>query len=317
MEYRDYYATLGVPRTASQADIRKAFRRLAREHHPDVNKGDTGAEQRFKEVSEANEVLSDPEKRKAYDQLGANWEAYQRAGAGAAARTPSQGFGGCRGLAGSAASASSSTGTPTISRASATSSARSSPVVRPVARRRHRLRPAGAPGRPASTRTSSRSSAASGATSGPATPPRASARAALADVVPTVRASRSDATATTTVSLEEVMTGTERVLQVGGKRLEVKVPPGVRDGQRIRLSGKADGGGDIYLTVAVEPHRTFTPRRREPEPRAAPHARGGAPGRPGPRRDDRREAAPADDPGRHAAGPGVPPHRAGAPTWEG
>ena len=99
MEYRDYYATLGVPRTASQADIRKAFRRLAREHHPDVNKGDTGAEQRFKEVSEANEVLSDPEKRKAYDQLGANWEAYQRAGAGRGAN-PFAGLRGCRGLAG-------------------------------------------------------------------------------------------------------------------------------------------------------------------------------------------------------------------------
>ena len=54
------------------------------------------------------------------------------------------------------------------------------------------------------------------------------------------------------------MTGTERVLQVGGRRLEVRVPPGVRDGQRIRLSGKADGGGDIYLTVAVEPHPAFT-----------------------------------------------------------
>ena len=63
MEYRDYYAALGVPRTASAADIKKAFRKLARQHHPDVNKGDAAAEQRFKEISEANEVLSDPEKR--------------------------------------------------------------------------------------------------------------------------------------------------------------------------------------------------------------------------------------------------------------
>ena len=70
MEYRDYYATLGVPRTASQADIKKAFRKLAREHHPDVNKGDAAAEQRFKEVNEANEVLSDPEKRKAVRPAG-------------------------------------------------------------------------------------------------------------------------------------------------------------------------------------------------------------------------------------------------------
>src|SRR3954471_1532413 len=80
MEYRDYYATLGVPRTATQAEIKKQFRKLARQHHPDVNKGDAKAEQRFKELSEANEVLSDPEKRKLYDQLGSNWQAYQSGG---------------------------------------------------------------------------------------------------------------------------------------------------------------------------------------------------------------------------------------------
>src|SRR5918999_3408047 len=83
MEYRDYYATLGVPRTASKADIKKAFRKLARQHHPDVNKGDATAEKRFKDINEAYAVLGDAEKRKAYDSLGANWEEYQRAGAGA------------------------------------------------------------------------------------------------------------------------------------------------------------------------------------------------------------------------------------------
>src|SRR6188472_891116 len=106
MEYRDYYATLGVPRTATQADIKKAYRKLARKHHPDANKNDPAAEQRFKEVNEANEVLSDPEKRKLYDQLGSNWEAYQRAGAGAGAATgapgqnPFAGFGGAASGAG-------------------------------------------------------------------------------------------------------------------------------------------------------------------------------------------------------------------------
>ena len=94
MEYRDYYATLGLSKDASQADVKKAFRRLARKHHPDVNKGDAKAEQRFKELSEANEVLSDPKKRKAYDQLGANWAAYQGAGAGTAADNPCAGYGG-------------------------------------------------------------------------------------------------------------------------------------------------------------------------------------------------------------------------------
>ena len=76
MEYRDYYGTLGVPRDASQADLKKAFRKLARKHHPDVNKGDAESERRFKEVNEAYDVLSDTEKRKLYDQLGADWDAY-------------------------------------------------------------------------------------------------------------------------------------------------------------------------------------------------------------------------------------------------
>jgi DnaJ-class molecular chaperone len=64
MEYRDYYEILGVPRSATKAEIKKAFRKLARDHHPDRNPGDATAEQRFKDVNEAHAVLSDPEKRK-------------------------------------------------------------------------------------------------------------------------------------------------------------------------------------------------------------------------------------------------------------
>src|SRR4029079_5542472 len=79
VDYKDYYAVLGIPKTASQAEIKKAFRKLARQHHPDAKPGDTGAEPRLKEVNEANEVLSDPAKRKQYDELGANWEAISRA----------------------------------------------------------------------------------------------------------------------------------------------------------------------------------------------------------------------------------------------
>jgi curved DNA-binding protein CbpA len=88
MEYRDYYASLGVPRGAPAPDIKKAYRKLARQHHPDVNKSDPAAEQRFKEISEAYAVLGDEEKRKAYDSLGANWEAYQNAGASGRAGNP-------------------------------------------------------------------------------------------------------------------------------------------------------------------------------------------------------------------------------------
>ncbi|HPY31354.1 MAG TPA: J domain-containing protein [Verrucomicrobiota bacterium] len=75
VQFKDYYQTLGVPRGASDADIKKAFRKLAREHHPDVAKDKKRAEEKFKEINEAYEVLGDPAKRKKYDQLGANWKA--------------------------------------------------------------------------------------------------------------------------------------------------------------------------------------------------------------------------------------------------
>jgi len=74
MEYKDYYKTLGVEKKASADDIKKAYRRLARKYHPDVNPGDKAAEARFKEINEAYEVLSDPDKRKQYDTLGPNWQ---------------------------------------------------------------------------------------------------------------------------------------------------------------------------------------------------------------------------------------------------
>src|SRR5437870_3668730 len=74
IEFKDYYKILGISRNASEEDIRKAFRKLAREHHPDVAKIKKGAEDRFKEINEAYEVLGDPAKRKKYDELGSNWQ---------------------------------------------------------------------------------------------------------------------------------------------------------------------------------------------------------------------------------------------------
>src|SRR5713226_5971059 len=73
VQFRDYYETLGVPKTATEDEIRTAFRKLARKHHPDVAKDKKAAEEKFKEINEAYEVLSDAEKRKKYDTLGANW----------------------------------------------------------------------------------------------------------------------------------------------------------------------------------------------------------------------------------------------------
>src|SRR5450631_3190311 len=74
VQYKDYYESLGVPRTASADEIKKSFRKLARLYHPDVDKDKKRAEEKFKEINEAYEVLSDPDKRKKYDELGANWK---------------------------------------------------------------------------------------------------------------------------------------------------------------------------------------------------------------------------------------------------
>jgi len=79
VEFKDYYATLGVGKAATDKEIKQAFRKLARKHHPDVNPGDKAAESKFKEINEAYEVLGDPAKRKKYDELGANWRAYEQA----------------------------------------------------------------------------------------------------------------------------------------------------------------------------------------------------------------------------------------------
>jgi curved DNA-binding protein len=96
VEFKDYYAILGVPRDASAEDIKKAFRKLARKHHPDVAKDKKGAEEKFKEINEANEVLGDPEKRRKYDQLGADWQSggIPRPGRGRPAGTHEFNFGG-------------------------------------------------------------------------------------------------------------------------------------------------------------------------------------------------------------------------------
>lgn len=80
MEYKDYYKVLGIKRDASADEIKKAYRKLARTYHPDVNQGDSTAEAKFKELNEAHEVLSDADKRQKYDQFGADWNRYQQAG---------------------------------------------------------------------------------------------------------------------------------------------------------------------------------------------------------------------------------------------
>jgi curved DNA-binding protein len=236
LEYKDYYAVLGVPRTASQAEIKKAFRKLARQHHPDAKPGDTAAERRFKEVNEANEVLRDPGKRRQYDELGANWEAISRArAAGAGAGGPFAGFGGPGGnvryefhTTGDAGEFSD------FFRVFFGEEAHGGPVAGGGPRRG--TRPTGGPGFEeilAGMGLGSHGSATPTAGGGQSRrqPPRPAAEAHAE------------------ISLSEAYHGTSRVVEVEGKRLEVTIPPGADTGTRIRLTGKAPGGGDLFVIV--------------------------------------------------------------------
>ena len=254
MDYKDYYAVLGVPRTASQTEIKKAFRKLARKHHPDTNTGDAAAEKRFKEVNEANAVLSDPEKRSLYDRLGTDWEAYAKAGATAGARG---GAGGGSGAPGIRSQASAARVGPVA--ASATSSARGrrrglQRLLQDVLRGRIRAarRPGsrsrsapdgradlrGHPGRHGlAGRRPPTGPAPAGATGTAGTEHERSRRAAPA------------AEAVAEITLDEAFHGTTRLIDVDGKRLEVKIPAGPTPAPAIRLSGKAPGGGDLHVVV--------------------------------------------------------------------
>jgi curved DNA-binding protein len=245
MEYRDYYATLGVARDASQADIKKAFRKLARQFHPDANKGDAAAEKRFKEINEANEVLSDPEKRKLYDQLGANWQAYQQAGTGTgSAGNPFAGFQGF-GAGGPGGVRFEYRGDPEdlagFSDFFRTFFGGGGVDDELFARQ---------PGR---GRSGARTRVRTG-----------SIEELFGEMDGTSsrrgngRGTRSRLETEVEVTLEEVATGAKRLLDVEGRRIEVSIPAGVADGQRIRFSGVAPDGGDVYLRVKVRPHRTFT-----------------------------------------------------------
>ncbi|MBA2264791.1 MAG: DnaJ domain-containing protein, partial [Chloroflexi bacterium] len=223
MEYKDYYAILGVPKTASQAEIKKAYRKLARELHPDTNK-DPAAEKRFKDANEAQAVLTDAEKRKQYDELGANWQAYQQAGYGSGGATDWAGFGGAPG------------GTRWSYRtASAEEMGGYSDFFRQFF--------GGAAG-------------GSGGGGG-----GGFEYVDLSDLAGGRTRARSipSAQATAEVSLAEVATGAERMVSVNGRRLHVKIPAGVGDGSKVKLSGAIDGG-DLLINVRVLPDPRFERR---------------------------------------------------------
>src|SRR5437870_3219394 len=222
VEYKDYYKTLGVPKNASADDIKKAYRKLARQHHPDVNKKPE-AERRFKEINEANEVLSDPEKRKRYDTIGPDWERYAQGMGGQPGGNFHYVYTGPGDPFGDAEAGFSDFFRTLFGQAANGGFADQAEDL--FGRARSRTRARARPGE--------------------------------------------DVEAEVDVTLPEAYKGSEKIVQVsrsgeGPKRLTVKIPPGVRDGQRIRLARQggagANGGppGDAYLRVRVKPHPVFT-----------------------------------------------------------
>ena len=225
-EYKDYYANLGVSKTATEKEIKAAYRKLARKFHPDVNQGDKKAEDRFKEVGEAYGVLSDAEKRKKYDQYGDQWRDYSQSGA------PGGNAGGAP--RGGGFSADYGAGAPDMNDFFASL-----------------FGDQGFGGGAGGSRYGGARSA----------PPRRG----------------QDVETTITVSLEDAFHGATRSLSltipngrydVGRgredsttRKADIKVPSGVAEGQKIRLSGQgadgAGGPGDLYLIVHIAPHPQF------------------------------------------------------------
>jgi curved DNA-binding protein len=217
MEYKDYYQALGVKRDADAKEIRRAYRKLARQFHPDVNPGDQSAEERFKEATEAYEVLSDPEKRQKYDRFGTAWRQHERAGNAA-------GFDWSRWAQ------------------------RGGDAQYTYATTEDLEELFGAGGFSSFFETLFGGGARGGG--------RPGARA------PQPRKGQ-DVEYPVTISLAEAYAGTQRVLSKDGRRLEVSIPPGVRTGSRVRLTGEgapgAAGGpaGDLYFVIEVTPDPRF------------------------------------------------------------
>jgi molecular chaperone DnaJ len=230
VDYKDYYAILGVPRTASTGEIRKAFRALARKHHPDRNPGDAEAERRFKEANEANEVLAEPAKRKQYDELGAHWQEYARMG-GRAAGDPFAPGGPFAGFRPAGAGGGAPGGV--------------------------RFEFAGDPGGFSDFFRTFFAGAASGA----AGPGGVSSADGHRRAGPRRPVALPPVEAAVRVTLEDAAAGGTRLIEVDGRRLEVAIPAGVESGSRIRLRGQGGGPGvdarDLVLVVAVRPHPVF------------------------------------------------------------
>jgi len=215
VQYKDYYQSLGVARTASADEIKKAFRKLAREFHPDVAKDKKKAEEKFKEINEAYEVLSDPDKRRKYDELGADWKS------GAEFRPPPGhgGFGGGQAFRG---------GRPMSSEEFETHFGGTgfSDFFEQLFGSRMRGGGFGTTGGFAAEESESR-----------------------------------DIEGDIMVTLEEAKRGAVRTVTVRHENRtdshQVKIPPGIAEGQKLRIAGRGEHGGDLYLRVRLAKHPDF------------------------------------------------------------
>jgi curved DNA-binding protein len=268
MEYRDYYQILGLPRTASQPDIKKAFRKLAREHHPDRNPGDAAAEKRFKDVNEAHAVLSDPEKRRQYDTLGASWDQFQRTGGAGGADPfgpggPFAGFGGF----GTTGRSGQSGNVRYEFRTTGPGDAGFSDFFRMFFSGADAGAAAGAGPRDAAAERMARRSGGPGlgfddilAGMGLDGSSGAGRRGQAASRDARTRRRSSEIEAPAELTLEEAYQGTTRLVDVNGKRYEVRIPRGADTGSRVRLGGKGPDGQDLIVIVRVRPHELYTRR---------------------------------------------------------
>lgn len=228
MEYKDYYDILGVSKNATEDEIKKAYRKLARKHHPDVNPGDPMAGEKFKDINEAQEVLLDPEKRKLYDRFGSQWEQYQRAGGQAQDFDWSQWQRQPGGQRATYRSVSPEEFEELFGAQGGFSDFFENLFGGHMGGRRTRDDFGG-----------------------------------FAQQQARPRRGR-DQEHTIEITLEEAFQGTTRTLEwEDGRKIEAKVPRGVKTGSRVRLSGQGGAGsgdgqsGDLYLNVKVQPHDRF------------------------------------------------------------
>ncbi len=234
MDFKDYYATLGVAKTATEKEIKSAYRKLARKHHPDVNPGDKAAEAKFKELNEAYEVLGDPDKRKKYDELGANWRMYEHAGPGGGGSPFEQG--GWTVNPGGAPGGGFRTMTEDEMREMFGNENPFSDFFNTFF---------GGADPEAGRRTRGRTRARKG-------------RDFEQEIV---------------LTLEEADQGTMRRLAMKhdghARTVDVRIPAGVGDGSRVRVAGEGEHGvgggaaGDLYLRIRLAPHGQFERRGRD------------------------------------------------------